>query len=750
MKFSAVSASNTGRWLTNGRPPEKVSLTLNSTMMKHRLTGWRRFATWVSAGGLGSAAALAFVSETTREFFTTGDFDGDGKSDLVIHDRASGKYRIGYQNADGTFEWVNHRLSGVKDATSVSVGRLLDLKRDVLVVASADANLIHLVEASQRGITAKPSLVPFSLLGPAFAVATDIGGRDNTPLDDLVVVSIYNDPDPFKVTLHRNSGNGNLEEVLAEEQIEAQPSRANVVKLGPNGPKAVAAILTNDDGSALVLTDFSGSEPRVLGLLGGLPKNAAYVMADFQGTGLPQVGIYKPDDPQVKAYSLTLANDQVQFAEVGDYTLDKPVKLIVAVPGERAANALVIFGKGEEAAVFAVGESGPLQTLTAKPGNLFFGALPIDGGFYLFGAPDYAKYCTEGQPYKLAGGRYTAGAAVALASMADSDDATVGDIHKRIVETLERHAIKAFADMKPYTNTIPGTKVTYVMIPIPGGEFTMGSPESEAGRSGDEGPTRKVKISPFWMAKFETTWNEYEIFMYPDDERKLRADNPTEEYVNAVSDAVTRPSKPYMEMSFGMGKDGFPAISMTQHAANKYCHWLSAKTGHFYRLPTEAEWEYACRAGTTTAYSFGDDPAKLAEYGWFEENSDFKYQKVGRKKPNPWGLHDMHGNVVEWCLDQYEESYDPVKTLLTDPWHRATKPYPHAVRGGSFDDPPDRLRSAARRGSTKDWKMRDPQLPKSIWWLTDAQFLGFRIVRPLAVPPPEQLQKYWTSGVERE
>jgi formylglycine-generating enzyme required for sulfatase activity len=205
-------------------------------------------------------------------------------------------------------------------------------------------------------------------------------------------------------------------------------------------------------------------------------------------------------------------------------------------------------------------------------------------------------------------------------------------------------------------------------------------------------------------------------------------------------------------MSFGMGKDGFPAISMTQHAANKYCQWLSAHTGHFYRLPTEAEWEYACRAGTKTAYFFGDSPKKLGDYAWFADNSDFKYQKVGRKKPNPWGLYDVHGNVGEWCLDQYDPDYykNFLKGVADNAWNKSTKPYPHVLRGGAWDDEADRLRSAARRGSNKSWKQQDPQLPKSIWFLTDAQFVGFRIVRPLKVPTAEEMKAYWNNGVSRE
>jgi formylglycine-generating enzyme required for sulfatase activity len=327
--------------------------------------------------------------------------------------------------------------------------------------------------------------------------------------------------------------------------------------------------------------------------------------------------------------------------------------------------------------------------------------------------------------------------------------AGVRAIYNKVMANLRT---RSPGEMQPYTNTIPGTSVAYAMMPVPGGEFMMGSPPTEAGRGADEGPQHRVQISPFWMGRCEVTWNEYELFMYPDQEKALtlETNNP---YLDKVSDAVSRPTKPYVEMSFGMGKSDYPAISMTQHAANKYCQWLSAKTGQFYRLPTEAEWEYACRAGTTTAYYFGNDPAQLQDHAWYGKNSDFKYQKVGRKKPNPWGLHDMYGNVVEWCLDQYEaNAYQQFAgETAKDPWIRATKPYPHVVRGGHWDDEdPALLRSATRRASSRQWKQQDPQLPKSIWYHTDAPWLGFRLVRPLNVPPPEELLKIWNSGVEKD
>ena len=157
----------------------------------------------------------------------------------------------------------------------------------------------------------------------------------------------------------------------------------------------------------------------------------------------------------------------------------------------------------------------------------------------------------------------------------------------------------------------------------------------------DEQPQHKVQLDAFWMQAHEVTWDEYRLFMFANQAGEIA-------HKDELVDAVSRPTRPYVEMSFGMGINGFPAISMTQHAANKYAEWLSAKTGEFYRLPTEAEWEYACRAG-----AHGDPRAISATMPGMPPTASGKYQKVATKKPNAWGLYDMLGNVMEWTLDQY-------------------------------------------------------------------------------------------------
>jgi formylglycine-generating enzyme required for sulfatase activity len=318
-------------------------------------------------------------------------------------------------------------------------------------------------------------------------------------------------------------------------------------------------------------------------------------------------------------------------------------------------------------------------------------------------------------------------------------------LHELIVKTCKDSKTQPMAD---YSAKVPKTGAAYHMVAVKGGEFLMGSQTTEADRQDNEGPQSKVSVKPFWIGKYEVTWDEYEPFMVTTvDRRKNGARIDFDPKMHTLVDAVSQPTAPYTEMSFGMGQRGYPAISMTLHAANKYCQWLSAQTGHFYRLPTEAEWEYACRAGTTTAYSFGDDPEKLGEFAWYYENSNEKYQKVGQKKPNPWGLYDMHGNVMEWTADQYLADYfTQIKTSPSNPYIKPTSLYPQTVRGGGWDDDPEQLRSAYRRGSEPDWKIQDPQLPKSIWYHTDAQWLGLRIIRPLEIPSVEEMHFYWNSA----
>jgi formylglycine-generating enzyme required for sulfatase activity len=314
------------------------------------------------------------------------------------------------------------------------------------------------------------------------------------------------------------------------------------------------------------------------------------------------------------------------------------------------------------------------------------------------------------------------------------------------IEVKEANA-STEAEMKPYKEVIEHTEEVIEMVPIPGGKFLMGSPENEPGRKDDEGPQHEVEIEPFWMAKFEIPWDVYEIWTTDMDitRRELAGTEANERDKAAEEFTISKPTKPYTDMTFGMGKKGYPAICMTQHSARVFCQWLSMKTGRYYRLPTEAEWEYACRAGTTTAYSFGDDPAELDEYAWYTENSEDKYQKIGQKKPNPWGLHDMHGNVAEWVLDEHNKDFykkGDIK-VVKNPLCIPMVEYPRVVRGGSWDNKPAKLRSAYREGSAEEWKEQDPNLPQSIWYFTDALHVGFRIVRPLREPSEEEKAEKW-------
>ncbi len=235
--------------------------------------------------------------------------------------------------------------------------------------------------------------------------------------------------------------------------------------------------------------------------------------------------------------------------------------------------------------------------------------------------------------------------------------------------------------LSPFTETISGTSVKFEMIPLPAGTITINK--------------TAVEIKPVWIGKTEVTWDEYDIYAFKLDEK--------ENQKIGELDAIARPTKPYGAPDRGFGHRGYPALSMTFHAAQEYCRWLSAKTGKKYRLPTEAEWEYACRAGEVEKIS----PARLDQRAWFWDNAEDKTHPVAAKQPNTWGLYDMLGNAAEWVAGQDGK---PV------------------VAGGSYKYKAAQLHSGARAKQMPMWNMTDPQMPKSKWWLSDATFVGFRVV----------------------
>jgi formylglycine-generating enzyme required for sulfatase activity len=293
---------------------------------------------------------------------------------------------------------------------------------------------------------------------------------------------------------------------------------------------------------------------------------------------------------------------------------------------------------------------------------------------------------------------------------------------------------------------IPGTDVDFEMVAIEGGSFLMGSPESESYRKDDEGPQKQVEISAFFMGKFEVTWNEYEVFL-----REKGIQGRTGQQYASVQqsesvDAVTGPTPPYGNPDQGWGKGKRPAITMTHYAARQYCEWLSSKTGKTYRLPTEAEWEYACRAGTDNVYFFETEPEQVSEdriwnkifgldttiinqFVIFSLNSQGRTQLPQRVKPNQFGLVHMLGNVREFCSDWYQEDiYSSYKDKSVDPSGPLEGKH-RVVRGGSFKTSAINLRCATRDHTEKDqWLLTDPQIPKSLWWYSDCNDVGFRVV----------------------
>lgn len=292
-------------------------------------------------------------------------------------------------------------------------------------------------------------------------------------------------------------------------------------------------------------------------------------------------------------------------------------------------------------------------------------------------------------------------------------------------------------EFKDYNQELKNESISIDMVAVKGGNFLMGTFKTR--RKEDEKPQHEVVVEGFWMGKHEITWEQYDAFVFG----FFDADEFQEktQLENLGIDAVSGATPPYVDMSFDMGKESRPAVNMTQYAALMYCKWLTSKTGVFYRLPTEAEWEYACKKGRT------DTAKDLKSIAWFAENTHEKYEIIGSKNANSLGIHDLLGNVSEWTLDQYSASYYE-NSPTTNPWNTPNKLYPRVVRGGSWKDTADKLCCTSRGQSKQKWKRRDPQIPKSNWWHTNAPFVGFRVIRPKNQPSKEEIKKYWLEAIE--
>ena len=296
-----------------------------------------------------------------------------------------------------------------------------------------------------------------------------------------------------------------------------------------------------------------------------------------------------------------------------------------------------------------------------------------------------------------------------------------------------------------FQEKIPGSTISFHMIAIPGGKFKMGSPDTEPYHRPDEGPVKEVEISPFYMEEVEVTWNEFLVFYSQTSGEGRTTDVKSNVFAGKV-DAISGPTPPYGQPDQNWGLGTRPAITMRYATAETYCKWLSKKTGKKYRLPTEAEWEYACRAGTQTPYFFAGDPKKyskdrlmnkifgadttnIARFVIYSANSLAKTQKPDAVKSNPFGLKNMLGNVAEFCADWYApDAYSNLTDGAKDPIGPLSGTE-RVIRGGSFKSEPSEVRCATRDYTQdKAWMRTDPQIPKSIWWYSDCNMVGFRVV----------------------
>ena len=291
--------------------------------------------------------------------------------------------------------------------------------------------------------------------------------------------------------------------------------------------------------------------------------------------------------------------------------------------------------------------------------------------------------------------------------------------------------------MVPYSSTIPGTQIAFEMVPVPGNP--------------------KKNIAPFWIGRHEVTAAEYTEFMklymlF----RAIEVQRP-KQLRNQLDlhdvDAVTAPTpvyEPAFHFEYTTGPQS-PAVSMSRFAARQYTKWLSLITSQQFRLPTEKEWEHACGCEKPTTWSFGNNVSQTEFFAvcTIGEQTPDGPATVGSRRPNAWGIHDMHGNVSEWVLSASElRDHRKIKLQPEQKWgpDAYAKQFEKMIlKGGYWEQTPYECKTTARKkGSIEFWEY-DPDLPHSPCWLAgeECRGIGFRIISPLTTQPREEIEKYW-------
>lgn len=240
--------------------------------------------------------------------------------------------------------------------------------------------------------------------------------------------------------------------------------------------------------------------------------------------------------------------------------------------------------------------------------------------------------------------------------------------------------------MVPFSVSLPGSAVKLEMMPVAGGKTTIGG--------------KSVIVKPYYIAKFETTWESIDAFT------ASGPPHPNYDMTPFGPDAIARPSKSYILPDLGWGHNGYPGINLSITNATMFTRWLSKVTKKKFRLPSEIEWEVACKGGVSKTWK-APSTADVDKMAWHSGNARDMTHPVGKKLANNLGLFDMLGNVGEWAIDAEGKE---------------------VICGGTFLDKAPEMNPFTRKRYSPDWQMGDPQLPKSRWWLSDGPFCGFRVV----------------------